>query len=96
VKTVETTSDVQVGQVVRSKAGRDKGTAFVVINVIDDKYISITDGDFRKLDNPKKKKIRHLIVYKTVLEELKDKLLNSEKINNAYIRRLLEPFNKEI
>lgn len=93
---METTSDVGLGQVVKSKAGRDKGKIFVIIDVLDDKYVLIVDGDMRKLDKPKKKKIRHLIVYNTVLEELREKIIKGEKFNNAYIRKILEPFNKEI
>ncbi|MGF7058304.1 KOW domain-containing RNA-binding protein [Brassicibacter mesophilus] len=93
---METTNDVDIGQVVRSKAGRDKGKVFIVIDVIDDLYVLVVDGDFRRLDNPKKKKIRHLIVYKSIIEEIQNRVKNGEKINNAYIRKALEPFNKEI
>jgi len=93
---METTNDVDIGQVVRSKAGRDKGKVFVVIGVVDDVYVLIADGDYRRLDNPKKKKIRHLIVYKSVIEEIRNRIKNGDKINNAYIRKVLEPFNKEI
>ena len=45
-------------------------------------------------NNPKKKKIKHLTVYNTVLKELEYKQENNIKINNAYIRKLLEPFSK--
>ncbi|WP_427340480.1 KOW domain-containing RNA-binding protein [Caloranaerobacter sp. DY30410] len=93
---METTSDIQIGQVVRSKAGRDKGRVFVVIDILDDKYVLIVDGDLRKLDKPKKKKIKHLIVYKTVLENIKEKIEKGEKFNNAYVRKCLKPFNEEI
>ncbi|EOD01013.1 KOW domain-containing RNA-binding protein [Caldisalinibacter kiritimatiensis] len=93
---METTNDIEIGQVVRSKAGRDKGRVFVVFDIIDDKYVLIVDGDIRKISKPKKKKIRHLIVYKTILNELKKKIINKEKFNNAYVRRALSPFNKEI
>lgn len=93
---MDTTSDVSIGQVVKSKAGRDKGRVFVVINILDDKYVLIVDGDLRKLNKPKKKKIKHLIVYMTVLEELRNKIIKGEKLTNAYIRKQLEPFNKEI
>lgn len=93
---METTSDVDIGQVVRSKAGRDKGKVFIVTKVIDDLYVLVVDGDFRRLDNPKKKKIRHLIVYKSIIEEIQSKIKNGDKINNAFIRKVLEPFNKEI
>ncbi len=93
---METTSDIHLGQVVRSKAGRDKGKVFVVLGVVDDEYVLIADGDYRGLDAPKKKKIKHLIVYKTVLEDLNEKLRTKQKINNAYIRKALDPFYNEI
>ncbi|MCF6461692.1 KOW domain-containing RNA-binding protein [Clostridium sp. Cult3] len=91
---MDSTSDITVGQVVKSRAGRDKGNIFLVLNIVDEDHVLIVDGDLRKLDNPKKKKIKHLTVYNTVLPELKYKLDNDLKINNAYIRKLLEPFNK--
>lgn len=93
---METTSDIHLGQVVRSKAGRDKGKVFVVYDIVDDEYVLIADGDYRRIDSLKKKKIRHLIVYKTIIEDLSEKLKNQQKINNAYIRKALDPFNKEI
>jgi ribosomal protein L14E/L6E/L27E len=93
---METTSDIELGQVVRSKAGRDKGNVFAIWDIVDDEYVMIVDGDYRRMDNPKKKKIKHLIVYKAILEELKSKLKTEQKINNAFIRKALDPFNKEI
>jgi len=93
---METTSDIHLGQVVRSKAGRDKGRVFVILDVIDSEYVLIADGDYRKIENPKKKKIKHLIVYKTIIEELNEKLKTKQKIDDAYIRKALDPFNKEI
>lgn len=86
--------ELSIGQVVRSRAGRDKGKIFLIYNIIDHDSVYVVDGNLRKLDNPKKKKIKHLIVYNTVLYELKDKINNNVKINNAYIRKLLEPFNR--
>jgi ribosomal protein L14E/L6E/L27E len=91
---MDSTNDIAIGQVVKSRAGRDKGRIFLVLDIIDDQFVTVVDGDLRKLDNPKKKKIKHLIVYKTLLSEIKFKLDNNIKINNAYIRKLLEPFNK--
>lgn len=89
---MDSTSDITVGQVVKSRAGRDKGNIFLVLDIIDDKHLYVVDGDIRKLDNPKKKKVKHLIIYNTVVPELKEKTENGTKINNAYIRKLLEPF----
>ena len=91
---MDSSEEIAIGQVVKSRAGRDKGKIFLVLDRIDDEHLLIVDGDLRKLDKPKKKKIKHLIVYNTVVDGLKYKIENKIKINNAYIRRLLEPFNK--
>ncbi len=90
---MDSSTDLAIGQVVKSKAGRDKGRVFLVYSIIDDKHVSIIDGDLRKLDKPKLKKIMHLDVYNTVVPELKYKLDNKIKLNNAFIRKILEPFN---
>ncbi|HEY4543590.1 MAG TPA: KOW domain-containing RNA-binding protein [Tissierellaceae bacterium] len=84
-------SKVTIGQVVKSKAGRDKGRLFIVIEVVDDEFVYIVDGDLRKLDKPKLKKVKHLVVYSTVFTEVGYKLDNKIKISNEYIRKLLEP-----
>ncbi|HHV46304.1 MAG TPA: hypothetical protein GXX53_05355 [Tissierellia bacterium] len=91
---MDSTKDITVGQVVKSRAGRDKGNIFLVLEIIDDKHVLIVDGDTRRLDKPKKKKIKHLIVYNTVLSEFKEKIDGDVKINNAYVRKLLEPFKE--
>ncbi|WP_128426436.1 KOW domain-containing RNA-binding protein [Gudongella oleilytica] len=91
---MDSTADISIGQVVKSRAGRDKGRIFLVYGIADEQYVYIVDGDLRRLDSPKKKKIKHLIVFNTVLPEFKEKIENSVKINNSYIRKILEPFNK--
>ena len=48
-----------VGQLVRSKAGRDKGSDFIVLKV-ENGYVYVADGRMRKLENPKKKKLKHV------------------------------------
>ncbi len=91
---MDSTDDLSIGQVVKSRAGRDKGRIFVVLEIVDKEYVYVVDGDLRKLDNPKKKKVKHLVVYNTVLQEFKEKIENNVKINNSYVRKILEPFNK--
>lgn len=84
-------SKVTIGHVVKSKAGRDKGRLFIIIEIVDEDYVYVVDGDLRKLDKPKLKKIKHLIVYNTVFTELQYKIDNKMTVNNEYIRKLLEP-----
>ncbi len=49
-------SDFNIGQIVRSTKGRDQGHIFVVIGILDDQHLLVTDGDLRRVDKPKKKR----------------------------------------
>lgn len=89
---MDTTTSLYKGQVVKSKAGRDKGRIFIITDIIDESNVLICDGDLRKLDSPKRKKIKHLVVYNTILKEAANMLEKNEKINDATVRKLLEPF----
>ena len=57
---------MEVGQVVFSKCGRDKGRAFVILS-IEDEYVFLSDGQLRPLNKPKKKKIKHTQPTHTVM-----------------------------
>lgn len=52
--------EIEVGNIVISKAGRDKGRRLVVVEVLDSAYCLVADGDLRKLEKPKRKKWMHL------------------------------------
>jgi ribosomal protein L14E/L6E/L27E len=94
---VESTRDLRIGQIVKSKAGRDKGRVFLICRIIDEQYVLVCDGDLRKLNNPKKKKVKHLMIYNTVLTEFAERLQSNENLDDAYVRKLLEPYvSKEV
>jgi len=80
---------VTLGQVVVSKAGRDTGRKFIVVNIIDENFVEVSDGSLRKLEKPKKKKLKHLIITDERVDSLFEKLMNNMKITNAEIRRAL-------
>ncbi|MDD4503276.1 MAG: RNA-binding protein [Clostridiaceae bacterium] len=82
--------DISIGQIVISTAGRDKDYKFVVLCIIDDKYVYISDGDIRKLEKPKKKKLKHLKKLNYVAEDIKDRLESNSKLSNSEIRKLLK------
>lgn len=55
----ELMNDVSIGQVVRSKCGRDVGKYFVVVGKEND-FVFLADGDIRRVEAPKKKNIKHI------------------------------------
>lgn len=81
--------NIMLGQVVYSKAGRDEGRIFIVSGIIDDKYVFVSDGDLRRYENPKKKKIKHLNITAAIIESISQKLNSGIKITNAEIRKAL-------
>lgn len=70
--------DVCVGSVVISKAGRDKGRSFIVV-AMEGEFAYLCDGDLRKSDSPKKKKLKHLAVTNTVCDYVSDKIKEGKK-----------------
>jgi len=76
---------ITVGRVVRSTAGRDKGRLFLVVGVFDGEHLLIADGDLRKLEKPKKKKLRHLTATVVVCE-----CPDIHRLRNSDIRKLIQ------
>ncbi len=52
------------GHLVISTAGHDKGTVFCVLDE-DGQYLLLADGRKRKVQKPKRKKIKHIELIKT-------------------------------
>ncbi len=84
---------IGVGDVVLSAAGRDKGKYFVVVEVIDEQYVRISDGSLRPQEHAKLKKVKHLKPNGDVLEKIRDKLLAGKQVYDAEIRSALRPYN---
>lgn len=81
---------MEVGRVVFSKAGRDRGHYFVVVDVLDEEYVAIANGCQRKVDHPKKKKIKHLVAKPEVLEEIQEKIFAKKRIFDSEVRNKLD------
>jgi len=52
-------NDLTLGQIVYSKAGRDKDYFFLVVDY-KKPYVYLVDGKLRRLENSKKKKDKHI------------------------------------
>ena len=81
---------MEVGRVVLSKAGRDKGHYFVVMEILDECHVAIANGCHRKVDNPKKKKIKHLVAKPELLEEIREKIFAKKRIFDSEVRNKLD------
>lgn len=81
---------IQIGSVVRAKAGRDKNSYFVAVG-IHGGFVEIADGKRHKLENPKRKNAKHISPTNAVIEP--------EGLTNKQLRKLINEFttrNNEI
>lgn len=81
--------NVALGQIVISKAGRDAGRRFVIVKLVDELYVMVCDGDLRRIEKPKKKKLKHLELTDEISEPLQEKLKTGARVSNADIRKAL-------
>ena len=91
----ERLSDIQIADVVIATAGREKGKLFYVLEV-DEQYLILGNGKDRTLEQPKRKKRRH--VQKVLRSETRvaAKILSGDKVLNSELRRDLAFHAKEM
>ncbi len=88
--------EIKVGSVVFSKAGRDQGKFYVVTEIVDEVYVKIADGDLRRVDTPKLKKIKHLKLQGEIIEKLAEKFEEGKKVFDAEVKSALRAYNGSI
>ena len=86
--------DISKSDIIESLAGRDKGKYFYVIDV-EDNYVLIADGKGRKLENPKRKKLKHVRRVTRTETRVAAKILNGDKVLNSELRRDLATFGQQ-
>lgn len=86
---------MEIGQLIKSLAGRDKGKHYLVIG-IEGRHVLLSDGQIRSVERPKKKNMKHLQPYRCVAPEIqaeaKNHTLRDTTVRNA-LRSLLTAGN---
>jgi len=89
------TSRYQLGEIVISKSGRDKGNHYIIVDIEGKKYVKVADGDVRRVEHPKRKNIRHLRFTGDIIEELSIWLNDKKRIRNEDIKRFVKNYEYE-
>ena len=84
--------NIQRGDIVRSAAGRDAGKLFYVLGT-EDEYAAIANGRERRVEKPKRKKLKHLHYVGTRADRVSDRLKNNERVSNSELRKALADFS---
>ena len=79
---------IEISDVVCALRGRDSGKYFMVIGKEDD-FVMLADGRGRRLEKPKRKKLKHITPAGSADGRTAQKLREGQKVTNAEIRRAL-------
>ena len=75
----------QIGQLVRSSAGRDKGSFYLIYDLLDEAFVRVIDGDKKKITNPKRKNIKHLEIFPVRADNVAEKLVSGKPVTEKEI-----------
>ncbi|WP_027365210.1 KOW domain-containing RNA-binding protein [Desulfotruncus alcoholivorax] len=78
------------GQLVESRSGRDSGRKYLVMATAGGNYVYVADGIFRRVENPKKKNIKHLILHSRIAIQVAEKIKAGQRFTNQEIRRAIQ------
>lgn len=78
--------EINISDIILSTAGRDRGKLFYVIGT-DGAYILIANGKERKLEHPKRKKLKHVRRVTRTNSRVAEKIANGDKVLNSELRR---------
>ena len=88
-------SELNLGDLVQSTQGHDKGQLYLVVNLEKDKVL-VCDGKFKLLKKPKQKNKHHLLSLNYQDSEIATKLVNGLKINDQMIYHAIVKYKKLI
>lgn len=82
-------NDIVPGRVAIPRAGRDRGRPMLVLRV-EGEYAYLADGKLRRVEKPKKKKLRHLLPQKELLGNFLEMLEDGRTPLDAEVKKALE------
>ena len=86
--------DLRRGDVVRSLAGHDKGSLFCVVSTEGD-FLLLVNGKERKLNSPKRKRVKHVQRAGTSDHPVFLRLRVGETVGDNELRKALAAFRDE-
>ena len=86
--------DLRRGDVVRSLAGHDKDSLFCVVSTEGD-FLLLANGKERKLNSPKRKRIKHAQRAGSSSHPVLLRLRAGEPVGDSEVRRALAAFRDE-
>lgn len=74
-----------IGCFATSLAGHDHNNVYIIVDA-DDEYVYLADGKLKKVDNPKKKKLKHVQLIKRTDDTITGRINNNVALSNEDIK----------
>lgn len=84
---------MKLGTYVCATCGRDANKCFLVVGMLDEAFVLISDGKSRKIQKPKKKKIKHLLVLGEGDKEINEMLQGKQSVTNKQVYGAIKKLN---
>lgn len=62
---------------------------------VDENYVYLVDGDIRKVENPKKKKIKHVELTRFFDGNIAERIAKKNKITNQDIKKVIKEIQEK-
>jgi len=83
-----------IGEIVLCTRGRESGRAFYVMQA-EENFLYLADGKRRKLEHPKRKKMKHTVAFGRFAHEVTERLEENRPLCNRDLRRALAAFRDQ-
>ena len=80
--------NIAESNIVKATAGRDAGKFFFVLAVQGD-FLLLADGKHRRVENPKRKRQKHIALVGESHSLVAEKIRSGEKITNSELRKAI-------
>ena len=87
--------EIEVGRLCKSLKGHDTGSIYMITKIEDD-FIWLVDGDYKMIDKPKKKRIKHVTLLPKVYESIAAKIAEQKVVYSEEIYSAIKKFKEEI
>ena len=81
-----------LGSIAISLAGRDKDGVFIIVGVLDEGYVLAADGKKRKIEKPKKKRMKHIRTVRSADGDLAT-LIKEQKLSNRTAAKIVSSYH---
>ncbi|WP_443138981.1 KOW domain-containing RNA-binding protein [Piscibacillus sp. B03] len=79
----------------RINRGREADQYAIIIEVVDETFVLLADGDKRKFDRPKRKNIHHVDLLDYISPEVEKSMFETGRVTNGKLRFAISKFVNE-